>query len=368
MYSEIERLAAERAREAVQLDRQGLRGIAASKYRQAIDLLLRVYNLQQDQGIRSVYMEKVREYQGRVQQLSDEPRRRDSPESTDGEDLILAERPRVSWDDVVGLAEAKEAIRESIVYPYRRPDLFPLGWPNGILLFGPPGCGKTLLAAAVASEIDAAFFCVDAASVMSKWLGESEKNISALFSSAREACKAGRPAVIFVDEMDSLTGVRRLEVGGEVRARNQLLKEMDGLAGKGRLEHLYVLGATNKPWELDEPFIRRFQKRIYVPLPDAEARLSMLKHYTAKLSLDPTVDLEEIARRMETYSGSDIHDVCMEAQIKVVRELFENSGQGSSPRSVSMDDFLCVMRGRGSSVSPENMERLMNWSKIHGAL
>ena len=160
---------------------------------------------------------------------------------------------------------AKKAVKDAIVYPVQRPDLFPLGWPRGILLFGPPGCGKTLLAAAVATEIDANFYSIDAASIMSKWLGEAEQNVAKLFGSARKSSNEGKPAIVFVDELDSLMGAHSNEVGGEIRVRNQFLKEMDGIVDKGKALHVYVIGATNKPWDLDWAFIRRFQKRILVP-------------------------------------------------------------------------------------------------------
>jgi SpoVK/Ycf46/Vps4 family AAA+-type ATPase len=126
----------------------------------------------------------------------------------------MKEKPRVSWNEVIGLEDAKRAIRESIVYPMKRADLFPLGWPRGILLYGPPGCGKTLLAAAAAAEIDGYFINVDAASMMSKWLGEAEKNISKLFKMARSLNETESvPVLLFIDEIDSLLGTRNSEVG-----------------------------------------------------------------------------------------------------------------------------------------------------------
>jgi len=372
MSQELEQTAAQKAKEAVQLDKQGSRAAAIVRYQQTIQLLYKLLELTEDDKIRAVYWEKIKLYQNRVEQLKSAKQMEEPLQQGKArfDELVITEKPKVIWQDVVGLDAAKKAIRDSIIFPYRRPDLFPLGWPKGILLFGPPGCGKTLLAAAVANEIEASFYYVDAASVMSKWLGESEKNVANLFSSAREACKSGHPAIIFIDEVDSLTAVRQVEVGGEARARNQLLKEMDGLTEKGRTEHLYVLAATNKPWELDEPFVRRFQKRIYVPLPDRAARIEMFRQYISRLKVDESVNLETLADSTSNYSGHDIHDICMEAQMRVVRELFESgqTGPGTKPRPITMNDLLEVIKIRRSSISMETITRIENWARMHEAL
>lgn len=371
MSDELERIASQKAHEAIQLERAGSRSQAIAKYKQAIDVLLKLCQFVPEGNIRAVYMEKIREYQTRVGSLTDGKKTQEQlvEQSAAGMELVLSEKPNVKWDDIVNIDSAKKAIRESIVYPYKRPDLFPLGWPRGILIFGPPGCGKTLLGAAVATEVEATFFYVDAASVISKWLGESEKNISKLFSAARESLKNGKLAIVFVDEVDSLIASRIQEVGGEARARNQLLKEMDGLTDKGKREHLYFIGATNKPWELDEPFVRRFQKRIFVSLPDFTARLELFRLNTRDLVTDTQVYLEELARLTENYSANDIHDICMAVQIKVVAELFESGlhNNGDRPRPITMDDFLDAIRSRRSSVSLEGMQKMLTWNGRYGA-
>src|SRR5437773_2669061 len=279
---------------------------------------------------------------------------------------VLTEKPDISWDDIADLEKPKRAIEESIVFPVRRPDLFPLGWPRGILFFGPPGCGKTLLAAAVASEIKGVFFCADAASLMSKWLGESERNVSQLFVKARESSEKGQPAIVFIDEIDSLMGFRCEEVGGEVRVRNQFLKEMDGILDKKRNYHVYVIGATNKPWVLDEPFIRRFQKRIYVPLPDIKARMDMFQIYAHDLKLDNNVDFAELARVTEGYSGGDIRDLFQSTQLKVVRNFFTHGNVtdlASVPDPITMEDFQSIVTGRRPSVSQTILKRYYDWDE-----
>jgi len=367
---ELEKLAAERAREAVKYDKLGMRGEAVVNYKEAIQLLLKLIRFTEDPVMKRVYEEKAKQYKERLEVLLEK-----SLESAytstknnnkENERYHIVDPPPVKWDDVIGLDEAKRALRESIIYPSLRPEFFPLGWPRGILFFGPPGCGKTMLAAAAANEVDAVFMQADASMIMSKWLGESEKNIAALFEEARKHEREGRPVIILIDEVDSLTAFRENEVGGEARARNQLLKEMDGLQDKGRTPRIYVIAATNKPWLLDEPFIRRFQKRIYIPLPDYEARLNMLKHYTKRLDLDGDVDFSELAKSTEGYSGADISQLCMEVQLKVVSEFFER-GKSDKPRKITMNDFVEIMKKVKPSISIDSLKKMMEWARKYGS-
>ena len=384
---ELEKDATNYALEAVRLDKQGSKGMAITMYQKAIETLLQLTQLYPEYGLNKVYIQRAIAYQERIKALQGgvmriETRPTESctddgnGKTTEGtkssyEELIMTEKPKVKWEDVVGLEPAKKAVKEAIVYPVQRPDLFPLGWPRGILLFGPPGCGKTLIAAAVATEIDATFVSIDAASIMSKWLGEAEQNVAKLFGSVRKSAQEGKPSIVFIDELDSLMGQHSNEVGGEVRVRNQFLKEMDGIVDKGKALHVYVIGATNKPWDLDWGFIRRFQKRILVPLPDHHTRLMMFKLYTSSLYLANDVDLHELARISEGFSGSDIRDVCQSAQLKLIGEFFE-TGQANNkqakPRNLSMDDFRQILEERKPSVSLDMLSLYTRWSEAFKAL
>jgi len=391
---ELENTASKYASEAIKFDSQGARGMAITHYQHAIDALVKLVQLYPTNKLNQIYKDRCNSYHNRINALQQshgvepavDPKASDAEQKSsvkrqenenDFEELIMKEKPDVTWDQVIGLEDAKSALRESIVYPTKRPDLFPLGWPKGMLLYGPPGTGKTMLAAATANEMDGYFINVDASSMMSKWLGEAEKNVSKLFAMARQyAEKEGKPVILFVDEVDSLLGSRNSEVGGEVRTKNQFLTEMDGVNGKGKQLMLYVIGATNKPWSLDWPFLRRFQKRIYVSLPTQEAREHLFEEYTAPLSKNYNVNNTELAKLFDGYSASDIKDVCQAAHIKTVHEIFNAPDyhepvEGETPvipRPLTTADFKDIMARRKPSVSLEMIRAYHKWSEEFQAL
>jgi SpoVK/Ycf46/Vps4 family AAA+-type ATPase len=384
---ELEKSAIKHAQDAVALDRDGKKEMAVSAYQKAIECLLRIVHTYPNHDLNRIYEQRAEVYRTRVRVLQDvwvsssgkatsisydestSTMTQTTSEVSAFDDMILKNPPNVKWTDIAGLEDAKKAIQQAVVYPSLRPDIFPLGWPKGILLFGPPGCGKTLLSAAVANEIKATFITVDAASIMSKWLGEAERNVAKLFNSARKASQKS-PAIIFIDELDSLMGIHRLEVSGETRVRNQFLKEMDGIIDKKNPVHVYVIGSTNKPWTLDTPFIRRFQKRIYVPPPGYKERLEMLKLYIGALKTSEDVDLEKLATLTDGFSGSDIMDICQSAQLKVNSELFESgrAESGAEPRVVQMQDFNEMLEKRKPSFSQDSLVTFETWFNNFKAL
>ncbi|XP_034457913.1 katanin p60 ATPase-containing subunit A-like 2 isoform X1 [Hippoglossus hippoglossus] len=242
---------------------------------------------------------------------------------------IYLHSPNVRWEDIIGLEDAKRLVKEAVVYPIKYPELFTgiLSPWKGLLLYGPPGTGKTLLAKAVATECKTTFFNISASSIVSKWRGDSEKLVRVLFLLARYHA----PSTIFLDELESVMGQRGASTGGEhessSRMKTELLVQMDGLVRSEEL--VFVLAASNLPWDLDHAVLRRLEKRILVGLPSSAARQAMTSHWlppltsTRGVELRTELDYETLAKDMEGYSGSDIRLVCKEAAMRPVRKIFD---------------------------------------------
>ncbi|KAJ1264285.1 hypothetical protein BS78_09G251600 [Paspalum vaginatum] len=238
-------------------------------------------------------------------------------------EVIPASDIGVTFDDIGALADIKESLQELVMLPLRRPDLFKGGLLKpcrGILLFGPPGTGKTMLAKAIANDAGASFINVSMSTITSKWFGEDEKNVRALFSLAAKVA----PTIIFVDEVDSMLGQRARcgEHEAMRKIKNEFMSHWDGLLSKTG-EKILVLAATNRPFDLDEAIIRRFERRIMVGLPTQESRELILRTLLSKEKVDENIDFKELATMTEGYSGSDLKNLCVTAAYRPVRELLK---------------------------------------------
>ncbi|GLH05705.1 Uncharacterized protein GBIM_11273 [Gryllus bimaculatus] len=263
---------------------------------------------------------------------------------------------------------AKQALQEMVILPSLRPELFTgLRTPaRGLLLFGPPGNGKTLLARAVATECSATFFSISAASLTSKFVGEGEKLVRALFAVAREL----QPSIVFIDEVDSLLLERReSEHEASRRLKTEFLVEFDGLPSNGE-ERVLVMAATNRPQELDEAALRRFTKRIYVGLPDAETRILLLRRLLSRHGSPLAQDeLCRLALLTKGYSGSDLTALAKDAALGPIRELNPEQVRCLDPnkvRNINFQDFLDSLKRIRHSVSPNNLATYEKWNLEYG--
>ncbi|XP_041020942.1 uncharacterized protein LOC121262512 isoform X2 [Juglans microcarpa x Juglans regia] len=301
-------------------------------------------------------------------------------------DVIPPSDIGVTFDNIGALENVKDTLKELVMLPLQRPELFCKGQLTkpckGILLFGPPGTGKTMLAKAVATEAGANFINISMSSITSKWFGEGEKYVKAVFSLASKIA----PSVVFVDEVDSMLG--RRENPGEHEAmrkmKNEFMVNWDGLRTKDK-ERVLVLAATNRPFDLDEAVIRRLPRRLMVNLPDASNREKILGVILAKEELSPDVDLETIANMTDGYSGSDLKNLCVTAAHCPIREILgkekkeknaalaENKPlpalhSSADVRPLKMEDFKYAHEQVCASVSSEstNMNELLQWNDLYG--
>lgn len=291
---------------------------------------------------------------------------------------MLSRHPNVPWTEIAGLGEAKALLQEAVILPIIMPDYFqgirrPL---KGVLMVGPPGTGKTMLAKAVATECKTSFFNVSSSSLTSKYRGESEKLVKLLFSMARHYA----PSVIFIDEVDSLCSARGSDSEHEAsrRFKSELLIQMDGLlenAEDSSEKVVMVLAATNHPWDIDDAFRRRFEKRIHIGLPDLEARKGLLELNLKTVALDDKVDLAEIARLLDAYSGADITSFSRDAALMSMRKVIKDKSpseikmlsKDDLEKPVTMEDLMEALERSCKTVKLEDARKHEAWIKQHGS-
>lgn len=275
------------------------------------------------------------------------------------EDWVVKEKPNVRFADIAGLEDVKSEINLKMIHPFNHPELaqhYGIDVGGGMLLFGPPGTGKTMIAKAIATELEATIFVISPAQIMSKWVGEAEQNVKKLF----EAAKAEKKSVIFMDEVESLVPRRRSNDSTVMqRVVPQILQEIEGFDRRaGRA--LLFLGATNEPWSLDPAMLRpgRLDAKIYVPLPDPEARFKLFEIYLAKRPLDDDVNFAVLVEKSSGYSGADIKAVCSRSASRP----FLESVQGAAPRKIRMADVVGVLEEVQPSVAGKDLEKYERWA------
>jgi len=293
---------------------------------------------------------------------------------------IVQRNPKVYWDDIADLENAKKLLQEAVVLPLVLPDVFKgirRPW-KGIMMVGPPGTGKTLLAKAVATECGTTFFNLSASSLTSKYHGESEKLVRILFEMARFYA----PSTVFFDEIDSICSRRGSDNEHEAsrRVKSEMLIQMDGVTGatgqdEDPTKMVIVLAATNFPWDIDEALRRRLEKRIYIPLPNPEGRKKLLEINLREVELAPDVDLTAIAEKLEGYSGADITNVCRDAAMMSMRrrisglkpDEIRNIPREELVTPTSMEDFEQALRNVSKTVSASDLEKYEKWMAEFGS-
>ena len=292
--------------------------------------------------------------------------------TNDLRDKILSEivenKPDVKFDDVVGLVEAKQILKEIIIIPNLRPDLFTglRSPPRGLLLFGPPGTGKTMIAKAVATECKCTFFSISASSLTSKYLGESEKLVRALFQLAYEM----QPSVVFIDEIESILSKRKEDENDAMkRLKTEFLIQFDGV-GSSEENRVLIIGATNRPFDLDPAVIRRLPKRVYVGPFNEEDRKGFIKKIITQNKCNISdEEFMKIAKMCNNYSNSDLKELCREAAYEPLRELnSSNLKKVNELRPITFEDFNKAVRKVRGTLTENILKQLEKWNQEFGAL
>src|SRR5262245_37588096 len=279
------------------------------------------------------------------------------------DDWVVREKPSVRFDDIAGLDDVKQEIQLKMLYPFQHPELaqkYGIDVGGGLLMYGPPGTGKTMFAKAIACELDAPMYVITPAQTMRKRVGEAEQNVKKLF----DAAKAEEKAVIFMDEVEALVPKRRTSDSTVMqRVVPQILQELEGFDRKaGRA--LMFLGATNEPWSLDPAMMRpgRLDAKVFIPLPDAEARFKLFEIYLAGRPLDDDIDFAVLVEKTAGYSGADIKAICGRSASRP----FLESVAGAEPRKILLMDVLAVLAETPPSVSARDAEKYRGWGENTG--
>lgn len=302
---------------------------------------------------------------GNLIKNTDGKQRSESPEMID--QLIVSQKAATKWDDIGGLEESKKILKEAIIMPFvnGRPDFVKIT--KSILLFGPPGTGKTMLAKASSNTLSATFFEAKASGLLSKYFGESSKIVSALFGKAKKM----EPSLIFMDEIDSIAPSRNKDIDeSSRRVLGQMLEEMDGF-GSGNEDKVIFIGATNKPWDLDDALLSRFQRKIYIPLPDEKSREMIIEIHLQGADLS-MLKVSDIVKKTENYSGRDLSNLCQLAVNNMIRE--KNPGLDNldarqletyslATREILPKDFEVAFEKIKPATTKEDLEKYKKWEK-----
>eukprot|EP00474_Spongospora_subterranea_P000208 CRZ00666.1 hypothetical protein [Spongospora subterranea] len=388
---------------------------ALTSYKKGLEYLMMGMKYEKSDKLKTVLEAKIQEYMKRAEEIKELLAAPEShkKKTTDGNDedkdaakfkaalatAIVSEKPNVKWDDIAGLDSAKALLKETVILPIRFPQLFTgkrTPW-RGILLYGPPGTGKSYLAKAVATEADSTFFSISSSDLVSKYVGDSERLVKQLFEMARSS----RPSIIFIDEIDSLCGNRTDgENDSSRRIKTEFLVQMQGVGHNN--EGVLVLGATNTPWDIDPAVRRRFEKRIYIPLPEPLAREVMFRIHLGNTPNNLTDEDFAFLGNMSTgLSGSDISGVVRDALMEPIRslqiathfkkvpdpsgelpyvwspctpsdpkatemDLFSIKNEELHPMDVTADDFKKIIISAKASVSEGDLGRYTQWTDEFG--